>query len=645
MAVFDSQNLWFKSKIGPIEKGQLQLKIKLEKRGNLRDVNLILFKLGEQKELKIPMKILAEENGAIIYSIECSFEEEATYEYFFEFLKDDKKYYVRRFWGSFEGQVTSDLNNLPWRLTVYEKIKTHPTMKKGIMYQIFPDRFRKGETESKLPEDRIYRKWGEMPYYDKRISTDFFGGNFNGIADVIEYLKKLKVSAIYSNPIVQSSKNHRYATMDYKKVDPVLGTEEEFKNLINKLHKNGMLFILDGVFNHVGSDSIYFDKENQHGTNGAYQSENSPFRGWFYFNKENPTEYADWWGDQSIPKLNYSSESLREYILGKEGVLRYWYQVWNIDGVREDVADELQNEVREEMYQISVEERGDKAVVIPEVWEDASCKWAYSTFMEYMQGKQATSVMNYPIRDLILPYIRYGGDWAIKFKNTCLEIFKENYPKEVAYSVMNFLSTHDTVRAITKLVGPEKDDHSRQWQTEHNILSKEEYILGRSRLLLAYTAIFFLPGIPSIYYGDEVGMQGMADPFCRACFPWDRMDKKILKPMRRLCATRFKKQKLLAEAEFDILVCQSDFLLYERTLSCKKLRVCLNFSTEEKDITSLFAETKVNGETAEEVVKQPKIIFQIKRKQKDNAVRTYTENGQEKKKIVLSGLNAIVYEV
>ena len=126
MAVFDSQNLWFKSKIGPIEKGQLQLKIKLEKRGNLRDVNLILFKLGEQKELKIPMKILAEENGAIIYSIECSFEEEATYEYFFEFLKDDKKYYVRRFWGSFEGQVTSDLNNLPWRLTVYEKIKTHP---------------------------------------------------------------------------------------------------------------------------------------------------------------------------------------------------------------------------------------------------------------------------------------------------------------------------------------------------------------------------------------------------------------------------------------------------------------------------------------------------------------------------------------
>ena len=115
--------------------------------------------------------------------------------------------------------------------------------------------------------------------------------------------------------------------------------------------------------------------------------------------------------------------------------------------------------------------------------------------------------------------------------------------------------------------------------------------------------------------------------------------------MRRLCATRFKKQKLLAEAEFDILVCQSDFLLYERTLSCKKLRVCLNFSTEEKDITSLFAETKVNGETAEEVVKQPKIIFQIKRKQKDNAVRTYTENGQEKKKIVLSGLNAIVYEV
>lgn len=639
MAVFDSQNTWFKSKIGPIQVGRLQLKVCLERDGYIEDVCLVLTQIGNHQELRIPMQKLAEESTAIIYSITCSFEQCSTYEYYFEFIKNGKKYYVRRKWFEFIGYVTEALEDLPWRLTVYDKITTHPLMKKGIMYQIFPDRFMKGEVRGQLPKDRIYRNWGENPYYDQRIGEDFFGGNFNGISEKIGYLKKLYVDIIYSNPICCSSKNHRYATIDYKEVDPVLGTKEEFVDLVDELHKNGMLFVLDAVFNHVGSDSIYFDRYNKQGTAGAYNNEKSPFRDWFFIDEQG--KYSSWWNDPSIPKLNYASKSLREYILGNDGVLKHWYKNWKIDGIREDVADELSNEVREKMFDISEQERGDNKIVIVEVWEDASNKWAYSTFMKYLQGHQTTSVMNYPIRDLLLAYVRYGGDWAMKFKVVCNEIFKENYPREIAYSLMNFISTHDTVRGITKLAGPEVNGNSRQWQAEHNHMSKEEYILGRKRLLLAYTLIFFLPGIPSIYYGDEVGMQGMPDPYCRGCFPWKHIDKKILRAFKRLCAARHKHRDFLAEAEFDIITAEEKFFVFERTFENKRIRIALNFSQEERNITELFSTRRIENGRVLFDVEEPKIIFQVNVKRSNAVVRKNSDNTTQ---IVLSGLDAIVYQ-
>ena len=453
-------------------------------------------------------------------------------------------------------------------------------------------------------------------------------------------MKNLHVNVVYSNPICESSKNHRYAAIDYKKLDPVLGTEEEFEQLIEAYHKAGILFVMDVVLNHVGSDSVYFDRYNEHGTDGAFQSATSKFRNWFFIDPNDRTNYSCWWGDPSLAKLNYGSEELRNYILGEDGVIRYWYRKWKIDGIRQDVADELPNGPRERMFEISDEERGDNKIIIPEVWEDLSQKWAYGVFMEYAQGKQATSVMNYPVKDTILPYVRYGGDyWASQFKKVCNEIFKENYPREIAYSVMNFLSTHDTVRAITKLAGPEVDNNSREWQVANNFLSQKDYLLGRARLMLAYVAIFFLPGIPSIYYGDEIGMQGMKDPFCRACFTWNHIDKKILRFFKRLCATRYGKSDFLAEAEFNILVCEGDFLVYERSLEDKKLRVFLNFSENEKDITKLFEEYEMEECSGRDIVEEPNIIFHIRTKQKDTVVR---QDSNGNKRIVLSGYNGIV---
>ena len=655
MTVFDSQNLLFKKPTGPVrlekvdgktKEGRLYLKIQLEGKRNVQMAWLVLDQMVnmEKKSSYVLMKKIADEIGGSIFEVNMFFSKTATYEYYFKFLDESGEHYVRRKNGTFEGFITNHVEEMPWLLTVYKAINSSKAMKSGIMYQIFPDRFRKGETKSTLPENRWYRNWGEMPCYvngeEKAISTDFFGGNFVGMKDSIGYLKNLHVNVVYSNPICESSKNHRYAAIDYKKLDPVLGTEEEFDQLIEAYHKAGILFVMDVVLNHVGSDSVYFDRYNEHDSDGAFQSVTSKFRNWFFIDPNDRTNYSCWWGDPSLAKLNYGSEELKDYILGEDGVIRYWYRKWKIDGIRQDVADELPNGPRERMFEISDEERGDNKIIIPEVWEDLSQKWAYGVFMEYAQGKQSTSVMNYPVKDTILPYVRYGGDyWASQFKKVCNEIFKENYPREIAYSVMNFLSTHDTVRAITKLAGPEVDNNSREWQANNNFLSKMDYLLGRARLMLAYVAIFFLPGIPSIYYGDEIGMEGMKDPFCRACFTWDHIDKKILRFFKRLCATRYGKSDFLAEAEFDIVVCEGSFLVYERTLDDKKLRVFLNFSGNEKDITELFEKYEMEDSSARGLVEEPNIIFQIRTKQKDDVVR---QDSNGKKRIILSGYNGIV---
>jgi glycosidase len=643
MIIFDSQNERFKSPIGPV-KENLEIKICLSRRLNPDNVRIEFLKQGINGiNFSIPMEMFETDSENLFFSTTIKFTEVATYDYYFSFSSNDKKYYVRRKYGEFEGFISEENCELPWRLTVYKPIKTHEAMNKGIMYQIFPDRFSKGKIDKKLlPKDRIYREWGEEPYYDnENVTKDFFGGNFQGIADKIDYLKRLHVSVIYSNPICLSSSNHRYDAIDYKEVDPVLGTKDDFKKMLSKLHKAGIIFVQDAVLNHVGADSIYFDRYNKYHKDGAYQSTKSKYRDWFYFDEEDPKKYSSWWGFENLPKLNYQSDSLKKYIFGKKGVFESWYEN-GIDGIRLDVADELSNEILKEIYNISEAKRGNKKIVIPEVWEDASLKWSYGHLMEYLLGNQATSVMNYPVRDSLVEYVRYGeANRAYNFKSVCNEIFKENYPKEIAYSLMNFLSTHDTIRAITKFAGPEIGENGREWQAENNKLSKEAYKLGRERLMLAYLVIFFLPGIPSIYYGDEIGMQGMKDPFCRGCFEWNKIDKKILHFFKRLASTRFQNQEFLSKSDFNILMCEDRFLLFERTFGNRKLKICLNFSKYNMDITPIFVKQNVNLDKVETDIKNVKIIFRIKENLLNDVFRR-DEYGDIK--AILTSHNAIVYE-
>ncbi len=640
MAIFDSQDKNHKIPIGPIKVDEpLILNVNLENGLEPHDVKCFLDRQGKLPvSLTIDLEMQKELADCKVFSTTILMNEPATYKYYFKFMAGTKEYFLRRKEGSFDAVLSDKLEYESWNLTIYNPISTHPAMNNGIMYQIFPDRFAKGKTDIKLPNDRIYRDWGTLPYWDQeKVAKDFFGGNFAGIEEKIDYLKKLHVNVLYSNPVCLASSNHRYDAINYTTVDPILGTDEDFKHLLKKLHEAGIIYIQDAVLNHVGSDSIYFNKYGRSGNDGAYNNENSKYRDWFYFNKDNPEKYDCWWDFDTMPKLNYSSHSLVDYILGEKGVLAKWYE-WGVDGLRLDVADELPNEILRDIYHLSKFKKGKDTIVIPEVWEDASHKWAYGHLMEYCLGEQATSVMNYPIRDTLLPYIRYGDTFAHKFKSTCEEIFKENYPREIAYSLMNFISTHDTERAITKLAGPEVNENNREWQAENNTLSSEDYILGKQRLMLAYLVIFLLPGIPSIYYGDEVGMQGMKDPFNRACFPKNKkdQDKDLLNYFVDLCDFRYNEREFIKDADFNILVCEDRFLIFERIKNDRAIKACFNFSKIEKNIMYLF-KTKEDGKMLKN---HAKLVFSTNQKNVKN--NTYLDKLDN---FNLPPLSAIVYEV
>ena len=414
-----------------------------------------------------------------------------------------------------------------WQLTVYEKGYTTPDQFKGTtIYQIFPDRFYASGTEKEnVPEDRILRNWGEEPYWrpdaeGKVRNNDYFGGDLQGIRQKLPYIKNLGISVIYLNPIFEAHSNHRYNTADYSKIDPLLGTEQDFVQLCEDAHKLDIKIILDGVFNHTGDDSLYFNREGRYETLGAYNSEESPYRDWYQF-RNWPEDYESWWGFETLPNVNELNPDYVEYITGETGIIAKWLKL-GADGWRLDVADELPDEFIEKIHERAKAVNPD-AIVLGEVWEDASNKIAYSLRRKYLLGHELDSVMNYPFANAIIEYLRWGD--AENFLEKILTV-TENYPKEVVDILMNMLGTHDTARIITRLAGEDCEGTDREWQCSH-WLSPEQYELGLQLERIAAGLQFTLPGIPSLYYGDEAGMQGYKDPFNRGCFTWDSIHTEI----------------------------------------------------------------------------------------------------------------------
>ncbi len=455
-----------------------------------------------------------------------------------------------------------------WQLTVYDgATRTPEWFGRGVSYQIFPDRFRRAVrrgVDGMVGERTLHEGWDEMIEYlpDARgeiTCSDFFGGDLAGITEKLEYLRSLGVTTLYLNPIFESASNHRYDTADYRRIDPLLGTEDDFRALCAAAKKRGIRVILDGVFNHTGSNSVYFNAKGFYPTLGAAQSKDSPYASWYHFSRF-PDEYDAWWGFKTLPAVEESDPDYINFIIeGEDSVVRHWLRA-GASGWRLDVADELPGAFIERIRRVMEEEDPD-AYLIGEVWEDGSNKIAYSTRRKYLLGHQTHGLMNYPFRDALLGYL-LQSDAAI-FRET-METLRENYPPDAFYGAMNFLSTHDTPRLLTVLgyAGPwpqTREERARM------LLNASEYHRALRRLRLAALVMYAFPGSPTVYYGDEAGMQGFEDPFNRATYPWGRTDRELVAYFTRLGALRNARASL-QEGGVEFLRAEGALLAFRRAL-------------------------------------------------------------------------------
>lgn len=481
-----------------------------------------------------------------------------------------------------------------FQMTVYAADFETPAWCEGkTIYQIFPDRFARGGKAAEKGikyhreagrEIEYHEDWSEPVKWQGRdgkyyCPNDYYGGTLAGIAEKLDYLSEMGVEVIYLNPIFEADSNHRYNTGDYKKIDPILGTLADFKKLREKAEEKGIRLILDGVFSHTGDDSLYFNKYGRYGGVGAYQSTDSLYHSWFDF-KEYPDKYRCWWNFESLPEVNELDSSWQEAIItGRYSVVKTWLRR-GAAGWRLDVADELPDEVIE-LIRSAVKGEDSEALVLGEVWEDATTKESYGVRRTYALGKALDSVMNYPLRRAVINFA-LGSDDAFATRRFLLGQ-KLNYPAPMYRCLMNLLGSHDTARLRSVLAlghdggGMEREQQVLQKPTAENL----EKAKALQRLCAAI--VFALPGMPSIYYGDEEGMEGLRDPFCRAPYVQREADTReyysYLANLRKSSPALSRGDVAFASPDEDIL-CILRFVKGESYLCCvnraseaKKLRI------------------------------------------------------------------------
>lgn len=361
----------------------------------------------------------------------------------------------------FTSHYTSHMNAPDW-------------VKDAIFYQIFPDRFCRSER---------YKAVGKfVPWDSKPTRTNMFGGNLAGITDKLKYIKNLGANALYLCPIFKSNSNHRYHTVDYFEIDPVLGTLEDFDKLVQKAHELGLRIILDGVFNHCSRGFFQFNSLMELG-------ENSPYVDWFHVHSwpihaySGKPNYECWWGFPALPKFNTSNPDVRAFLFS---VAEYWMRR-GIDGWRLDVPNEINDDSFWQEFRRRVKKINKDAYIVGEIWDEPG-RW--------LQGDQFDGVMNYPFRKAVTAYLFDEHPISI---GEFAERLQKAFPADQFGVPMNLLGSHD----VTRLASLPKS--------------------SVSRVKLALALLFFLPGAVSLYYGDEIFMKGGKDPDNRRTFPWDAL--------------------------------------------------------------------------------------------------------------------------
>ncbi|MBE6573824.1 MAG: glycoside hydrolase family 13 protein [Ruminococcaceae bacterium] len=475
-----------------------------------------------------------------------------------------------------------DFNLVPksgtdFRMLVYsDDFETPEWFKGGVMYHTFIDRFYKsGKAEVREDAENENDWFAPISQYGvipgASVKNDlFYGGDLFGISEKLDYLEGLGVNIIYLSPIFCAASNHKYDTADYLKIDDAFGGEEAFCELVEKAREKGMRVILDGVFNHTGDDSIYFNRYGKFPSVGAYQSEDSPYRNWYFFDKKKKAGYECWWDIDILPKLNHKTEECRKFFTDKNGVCTK-YVGMGTGGWRLDVADELSDDFLHELRQ-NVKSVDPDAVIIGEVWENAADKIAYGNRRSYFQGKQLDSVMNYPFRTALLEFILNGDSKALADELT--DIYS-SYPKCVSDCLMNIIGTHDTERIITVLGDKRYKELSNKELSDH-YMTEAEYDKGIKLMKIASLIQYTVYGVPSVFYGDEVGLEGGRDPFCRRTYPWGRECKELLDHYKKLAKIR--RSPVFVKGDFKVTEYGDGYIVYQRTLDNTVLTVCANMS-------------------------------------------------------------------
>ena len=581
--LYDSKQSLYKSPFGTLTPGQeCTLHIHIPAQVEATRVLCILNYDGGSNAQNISLTLESRKGPYEIFSGRFSIPQPGLYFYYFFIDTTD---------GSFRLFKQGDDTNMEagdlWQLSCVPADFHTPDWAKGAtFYQIFPDRFYKsGECDltGKLEPYTVHASWNEEVDWKptpegKVLNNDFYGGNFKGITEKMDYIASLGTTVIYLNPISKSFSSHRYDTGDYKTPDPMLGTEADFAELCRAAHARGIRVILDGVYSHTGSNSLYFNREGAFDSVGAYNSRQSPYASWFQFYHW-PDCYNSWWNFDTLPTVNKMDPAFLDYIItGEDSVVAHWMKL-GADGFRLDVADELPDEFIRLLRQ-RIKAINPDALLLGEVWEDASNKCAYERRRTYFTGGELDSVMNYPFRTAIIEYVR-GHDTGKGLKDAVMTIV-ENYPPEVVLCNMNLLGTHDTPRILTALV--DDFDGSREEKARRH-LSRNQMEVARDRLLMAAFIQYTLPGSPSLYYGDEACMEGYKDPFNRRTYPWGREDPEFLAFFRRLGQLRGEHPALrLGEIQFS--TAGDRHLGYRRSLGRESIKCYVNRSGDVWEIPS-----------------------------------------------------------
>ncbi len=457
-----------------------------------------------------------------------------------------------------------------YQITVHLPGVTVPTWyKNAVVYQIFVDRFfngnRGGRVKNAKPGSLIHACWEDDPVYVRERETgnilafDFAGGNLAGVLAKLPYLKDLGVSAIYFNPLFESPSNHKYDTADYLNIDAMFGGNDAFRLLCERAGELGIAIILDGVFSHTGADSIYFNKEGRYPGLGAYQSTESPYFPWYRF-RRHPDDYESWWGVDALPNVNELEPSYLDFIArGEDSVVRHWLRA-GAKGWRLDVADELPDAFIKELRR-AVKETDADAVLIGEVWEDASRKVSYGELRGYFRGDELDAVTNYPFRRAALDFFLGRQDAADT--GAVLYSLYENYPRENFYGALNLIGSHDVPRILTLLGGYEESPGLTFGQQRRQRLGPAERELALRRLKLLALWQMTFPGVPCIYYGDEAGLEGYAEPLNRRTFPWGREDAGLIAWYKQVIGLR-NRYPLLREGDWRPLAPHPDIFGFIR---------------------------------------------------------------------------------